>query len=69
MLSRAREEDDSDSNDGGGIATKEDEGKENEFFETDSALLHCTREVWNVMTSILGCKAQQANVREQAVDF
>lgn len=67
MLSRPRAEKHNDSDGGEIIVTEECEGEEKSVLEVDFVLFRYIREVESIMNSILSCKPQHMNVREQAV--
>lgn len=69
MISRAREEGDSDTDGGENIATKKDEGEKKPFYEVEGDLLHCSPEVRNRMSNNFSCKADLVYFCEQAVHF
>lgn len=69
MLSRRREQEDSERNCGDNIATKVVEGKKRAVFEVEGVLLHLTEEVGNTVTSIISHKAHHVDVCEQPVHF
>lgn len=69
MLSRTREQEDSERNCGESIATKDVEGKKRAVFEVDGVLLHLIEEVGNMMTSTISYKAHHVDVCEQPVHF
>lgn len=62
MLSKEREEDGCDSDDGAGITVMDGEAKRKAVFEVGGVPLHYNREVGNIMSRILSQEAAHDNV-------
>lgn len=69
MLSRAMEEERGDIYGGEGTATTEDEGRKNVVLDVEGSQLHYTREVGDMMTSMLSHEAQHINFRKHVLYF
>lgn len=69
MVPRAKEREDSDSDDHEGNATSEGEAEKKAFFMVESVPLHFTRELRNLISSNFSRKAHHVNVCEESVHF
>lgn len=67
MLSRAREEEDSDSDGNESVATENGEGKVQAVYKVKDLPLQYTREAGNLMTNNFNYKADHVNVGKKAV--